>query len=104
MFISSLLPTLSHFLKLLLFVAFLRATLLLFLYFQIVYADNAFVKSSFDFSEIIIGPILLYIQNTADWTAEYNISLLIFIAVLLILYRMVNLMRKTEIKREMRRF
>jgi len=63
----------SHFLKLLLFIAFLRATLLLFLYFQIVYADNAFVRSSLDFSEITIGPILSGIQSIADWTTEYNI-------------------------------
>lgn len=103
MFISSILPTLSHFLKLLLFIAFLRGTLLLFLYFQIVDADNAFVKSSIDFSEITIGPILSGIQSAADLTDDNGASLVLFIVVLLILYRMVGAMRRAEIKREMRR-
>ena len=103
MFISSLLPTLHHFLKLLLFIAFLKGTLLLFLYFQVVYAENAFVESSFDFSEIVIGPILSGIEYITPCAINYNILLIVFIFILLALYHAIGLIRKAEIRKKMKR-
>lgn len=103
MFISSLLPTLSHLLKILLFVAFLKGTILLLLYFEVIYADTDFVRMPLDFSEILIDPLLSGIEHIIPWTMNYNLSLIILISILFIFHRIVRARRKALLRAEMKK-
>jgi hypothetical protein len=103
MYISSLLPTVSHILKIYLFAAFLKGTLLLLRYFEVLYVDNDFVRMSLDFSEILIDPILSSIEYIIPWTMNYNLSLIILISLLLIFYKIVNARRKALLIAQMKK-